>query len=149
MPSPKTLLIALALSVVGCVAGTVTDTSTGDSGALTGLFGLDSVGSARLPVVIGNQNGLRVYLASFDLSFDGKGSYAGAERDSTGGSPPVGGNVTTTSVSGGYAVGPTAAWDKGTGSLRTGLGYGRVTATGFTIETNSIGIMYFSKRDHI
>ena len=149
MLSTKTLLVALTLSVVGCVSGTLTDASTGDLAALTGSFGLDSVGSARLPVVIGSQNGLNVYLSGFDLSFDGKGSYAGAERDSTGGSPPVGGNVTTTSVSGGYAVGPTAAWDKGTGSLRTGLGYGRLTATGFTIETNSIGVMYFSKRDHI
>lgn len=49
-------------------------------------------------------------------------------------------------LGGSYFVGPSAAWNVGPESLRTGLGSERITATGFTIETNPNGVMYFSKR---
>ena len=140
------LVTAGALLIGGCISGTPVDTSTGNLADLSGTFGLDSIGAARLPVVVGTQNGAPLLVTSLVVTFDGKGNYGGTEKDSTGGPLPFGGDVTTVTVSGNYFVGPTASWDVGPESLRTtSLGAGRITATGFTIETNG-SVMYFGKR---
>ncbi|HEY5062392.1 MAG TPA: hypothetical protein VII52_12705 [Gemmatimonadaceae bacterium] len=142
------LVTAGAALIGGCISGTPVDTSTGNPADLTGTFALDSIGAARLPVVVGTQDGAPLYVTSLVLTFDGQGNYGGTEKDSTGGPLPFGGDVTTLTVSGNYFVGPTASWNVGPESLRTtSLGAGRITATGFTIETNaSGGVMYFGKR---
>lgn len=145
-------LVTVGAVIIGaCISGTPVDTATGNPADLSGTFALDSIGSARLPVVVATQNGAPLFVTSLLVTFDGKGSYGGTEQDSTGGPPPFGGEVTTLTLSGNYFVGPTASWDVGPESLRTtSLGAGRITSTGFTIETNASGggsgVMYFGKR---
>ena len=145
----RVLLIPAGAVIIGaCISGTPVDSSTGNPAGLSGTFALDSIGAARLPVVVGTQSGAPLYVTSLVLTFDGKGNYGGTEQDSTGGPPPFGGDLMSLTLSGNYFVGPTASWDVGPESLRTtSLGAGRITSTGFTIETNTRGgVMYFGKR---